>query len=123
MVFFLQLLQRVEVKLVEFTCSPGVDPNTGTIETNVVCTIVMENAYCDSSHEFCRTRDVARECAARKFIELLEEHGWDQNTINNLESRTPSPAPVLSDVTELIRSQSASPRGFSLSNMFRRKRY
>lgn len=126
MVFYESLLMRCNVKLVDFDTVMYTDDATGMYATRVICYIETDNAWCDSGDEVCLSRPMAREVAAKRFMALLKQHGFDDANIDNLASRSTSPAspaarleadrPVRGDITERAgraqtRSAEPEPRG------------
>lgn len=88
---FSSLCERCNIKLIDFATVEVCDPRTHSNSTTVMCYLESENAWCDSGDALCFTKDAAREEAARRFLELLEKHGFDEKKVDNLETRSMSP--------------------------------
>ena len=89
---FSALCQRCAIKIIDFATVEIRDPRTNSSNTTIICYLETENAWCDSGTELCLSKDAAREEAARRFLELLEEHDFDDKKIDNLRTRSVSPA-------------------------------
>jgi len=89
---FAALCERCPIKLIDFATLDVRDPHTLANNTTVVCYLETEHAWCDSGDAICFTKDAAREEAARRFLELLQTHNFDDKQLNNLSTRSLSPA-------------------------------
>ena len=92
MLFYGRLMEKCHVKLVDYVTVDNTDLERGVRGKRIICYIETENAWCDSGDSPCLSRDMAREEAARRFLGLLKMHNFDDKKINNLDTRSMSPA-------------------------------
>jgi len=113
MIFFSSLIAKCNVKLIDYHTVDDRDPSTLSRNTRVICYIESEHAWCDSGDAVCFTREAAREEAAKRFLAMLKMAGGDDREINNLATRSTSPAATSArkqTICEVpLRARSASP--------------
>lgn len=96
---FVRLLTHDGVCIKQVHCSDKPRP---------MCFIASEHAYADSVGEDCASTVEARDVAARRFLELLEQHGGNDRAIGNIGERSRSPASPEQTRPTLTRMRSLS---------------